>query len=546
MQRAREVAEGRRKQRAPQGRRERHCCSTRIPAGRRSCCGRRARRRSKKTRGHYPALLAAIEAVAAGYEKGTSHGYREESRLFGEMAMTDVSKQLIFLFFATNALKKDPGVEPAQHPDLPVAAFEPLPVEKIAILGAGFMGAGIASVAVQHGSLVRLKDADHARVAKGFAAVRDVLKERLTKKQITRVQYSDYMALLGGTVDYSGFGNVDLVIEAVFEDLTVKHQVLREVGSGDQPSAIFAIEHEHHSNCADRAGVEPAGARARDAFLLSRAQDAAARGHHHRATRSAGDGDGSRLRKEAGQDSDRRERRPGLLRQPHPLAVHQRSRRSCSTRAWRSTSIDKALVDFGFPVGPITLIDEVGLDVASKAGKIMAEAYRRSDARRRDRFRRSSRRDGTGENRRKASTATTRKGRRERSIRPSTRCSRAGTHPGGDVHRASIGRAAGVAGDAGSADPAADGAADAQRSGALPQRWNHPVAARWRCRRGIRDRLPAVSRRTVPLHGHARRENRGAAARGSQRALSREGSSRRSCCSTWPAANESFYPDERV
>jgi len=94
-------------------------------------------------------------------------------------------------------------------------------VEKIAIIGAGFMGAGIASVAVTHGSLVRLKDADHGRVAKGYAAVRDILKERLTKRQINRIQYSDYMALLGGTVDYSGFGNVDLVIEAVFEDLAI-------------------------------------------------------------------------------------------------------------------------------------------------------------------------------------------------------------------------------------------------------------------------------------------------------------------------------------
>src|SRR5438270_34609 len=135
--------------------------------------------RLQKSRGNDPALIAAIDAVAAGYEKGTSHGYREESRRFGELAMTDVSRQLIFLFFATNELKKDPGVEPSQYPDLPVSSFDPLPVAKIAIIGAGFMGAGIASIAVQQGSLVRLKDADHARVAKGYAAVRGVLKERL-------------------------------------------------------------------------------------------------------------------------------------------------------------------------------------------------------------------------------------------------------------------------------------------------------------------------------------------------------------------------------
>ena len=124
-------------------------------------------------------LIAAIDVIAAGYDRGVAHGYREESRRFGEMAMTDVSRQLIFLFFATNELKKDPGVDPSQYPEFSVSSFEPLPVEKIAIIGAGFMGAGIASIAVQHGSLVRLKDADHSRVAKGYAAVRDVLKERL-------------------------------------------------------------------------------------------------------------------------------------------------------------------------------------------------------------------------------------------------------------------------------------------------------------------------------------------------------------------------------
>ena len=180
IQRAHEVAEGRRKS-------ERHSGGVKgmlldaNPAGR-ALVLRKAREQTlAKSRGHYPALIAAIDVIAAGYERGVAHGYREESRRFGELAMTDVSRQLIFLFFATNELKKDPGVEPSQYPELPVSAFEPLPVEKVAIIGAGFMGAGIASIAITHGSLVRLKDADHGRVAKGYAAVRDILKERLTK-----------------------------------------------------------------------------------------------------------------------------------------------------------------------------------------------------------------------------------------------------------------------------------------------------------------------------------------------------------------------------
>src|SRR6185503_20167755 len=142
----------------------------------------------EKTHGHYPAPLAALEAVQAGYARGMEGGLREEARLFGEMAVTDVSRELVFLFFASNSLKKDPGV------DAPAPA--PREIARLGVLGAGFMGAGIASIAVQQGTMVRLKDTDTARVGKGFAAIDGVLRERLTKRQITRQQFDDYMSLV--------------------------------------------------------------------------------------------------------------------------------------------------------------------------------------------------------------------------------------------------------------------------------------------------------------------------------------------------------------
>src|SRR4051812_807660 len=205
IQRARELAEGKKMQPARDGGLK-SLLLDRNPAGRMVVLRQAREQTLAKTKGKYPAPMAAIEAVAAGYSGGKGKGYREEARLFGEMAMTEASKQLIFLFFATTALKKDPGTR------APISG-EIKTVKKLGILGAGFMGSGIASIAVQQGTLVRLKDADHARVAKGFAAVRSVLKDKLTKRQITPLQMSDYMSLLGGTIDYSGFGNVDLVIE---------------------------------------------------------------------------------------------------------------------------------------------------------------------------------------------------------------------------------------------------------------------------------------------------------------------------------------------
>src|SRR5436190_3759839 len=164
----------------------------------------------QQTHGQYPAPLAALDVIRTGYEESIDAGFREESRRFGQLAMTEVSRQLIFLFFATNSLKKDPGVT--------APAPAPHPVEKLAVLGAGFMGAGITSIAVQQGTLVRLKDTDAGRVGKGLAAVREVLKERLERRQITRPQFDDMMSLAGGTLQYTGFGNVDVVIEAVVED----------------------------------------------------------------------------------------------------------------------------------------------------------------------------------------------------------------------------------------------------------------------------------------------------------------------------------------
>ncbi len=368
IQRANEIAEGTRKH-------ERHKGGVtgflldENPAGRRVVLKKAREETMNKTRGNYPAPLAAIDAVAAGYSGGASHGYREESRLFGEMAMTQVSRQLISIFFATTALKKDPGVE------LPEGVTpEIMPVEKVGILGAGFMGAGIAAVAIQQGTLVRMKDADHGRVAKGFAAVREIVKERLVKRQITRVEFADTMALLGGTSDYSGFGNVDLVIEAVFEDINVKHEVLREVEAELRPSAIFA------SNTSTIPITQIAEVAQRPDRVL---------GMHffspvHKMplleviTTEQTDPDvtatvvayGKKLGKTAIVVKDG----PGFyvnrILTPYINEAGRLLDQGASIDA-----VDNALLDFGFPVGPITLVDEVGLDVGSKAGKIMYEAF---------------------------------------------------------------------------------------------------------------------------------------------------------------------------
>jgi 3-hydroxyacyl-CoA dehydrogenase/enoyl-CoA hydratase/3-hydroxybutyryl-CoA epimerase len=320
----------------------------------------------QKTHGHYPAPLAALAAIQAGYARGFEEGLREEARLFGDMAMTDVSRQLVFIFFASNSLKKDPGVDPP--------APSPREVHKLGVLGAGFMGAGIASIAVQQDTLVRFKDTDTARIGKGLASIHGVLQERLTRRQISRQQFQDYMSLVGGTTDYSGFESADLVIEAVFEDLSLKHRVLEEVEPIIDSTAVYA------SNTST--------------IPISRIAEVAQRpervlGMHffspvHRmpllevivtpatspeATVSAV-AYGKRLGKTVIVVNDG----PGFYT-TRTLSAYMNEAGRLLDEGASIEAIDSALVDFGFPVGPITLLDEVGIDVGGKVGLVLLEAF---------------------------------------------------------------------------------------------------------------------------------------------------------------------------
>jgi 3-hydroxyacyl-CoA dehydrogenase/enoyl-CoA hydratase/3-hydroxybutyryl-CoA epimerase len=318
-----------------------------------------------KSKGHYPAVTAALEAAGAAYGNRSS-GFATEARLFGELAATPVCRELIFLFFATTSLKKDPGVPtaPAQVPE----------VKSLGVLGAGFMGAGIASVAVQQGIPVRLKDASLERVGKGMAAVRHVLVERLRKKQLTRQQVEDQALLVGGTVDYTGFSHVDLVIEAVFEDLSVKHQVLREVEAVVDEAAIIA------SNTSTIPITRIAEVAAHPERVLGMhffspvhkmpLLEVIVTEHTSAAVTAASVAFGKRLGKTVIVVRDA----PGFyvnrILNPYLNEAGRLLDQGCAIDA-----LDTAMVSDGFPVGPITLLDEVGLDVAGKVAPIFHEAF---------------------------------------------------------------------------------------------------------------------------------------------------------------------------
>jgi 3-hydroxyacyl-CoA dehydrogenase/enoyl-CoA hydratase/3-hydroxybutyryl-CoA epimerase len=318
----------------------------------------------KKTAGHYPAPLAAIEAVHDGYAHGREAGFRQEARRFGELAVSEVSRELVYLFHATTALKKD---------DAAFAGAEPRPVRQLAVVGAGFMGSGIAALAARRGTPVRLKDGDLARVARGLDAVRNTLRDAVRRRRATALEVAQQQALVTGTADYSGFRRADLVVEAVFEDLALKRRVLEDVERA-APHAVLA------SNTSTIPVAEIAeGVRRPDRVVGMHFFSPVARMpllEVVRAARSAPEAlatavaYGRHLGKTVIVVGDG----PGFYVN-RILAPYLNEAGWLLDAGVPVERVDAAMVAWGFPVGPFQLMDEVGFDVAAKAGQVVADAF---------------------------------------------------------------------------------------------------------------------------------------------------------------------------
>ncbi|XP_068194504.1 hydroxyacyl-CoA dehydrogenase trifunctional multienzyme complex subunit alpha b [Antennarius striatus] len=182
----------------------------------------------KQSKGLYPAPLKIIESVKAGVEQGATAGYLAESQNFGQLAQTTESAALIGLYHGQVACKKNRFGTPKRE------------VKTLAILGAGLMGAGIAQVTVDKGVHTILKDTAVEGLARGEQQVYKGLNDKTKKRSITTFQRDSILSDLTGQLDYSGFQKADMVIEAVFEDIKIKHAVLKEVEAVIPPHCIFA------------------------------------------------------------------------------------------------------------------------------------------------------------------------------------------------------------------------------------------------------------------------------------------------------------------
>lgn len=316
----------------------------------------------KATKGFYPAPLKALEVIKKTVGLKRAYALDIESSAFAELAVTPISKNLVKVFYMSEKFKKlsIPGME----------NIKAMPVKKGAVIGAGIMGGGIAQLLSNRGVWVRIKDINYDAVAKGLKAAYDVYAAAMKRRKLKPADLNIKMSMISGTLDYSGFKDADIVIEAVVENMDIKKKVFAEIGNQVHAQTILATNTSSLS-------VTQMASVAKDPSKVI--------GFHffnpvHRmplieiitTSKTSPETLVSTLEfaKRLGKVPVVVKDGPGFLVNRILLGYINEAGRILEEGANIET-VDRIAVKFGMPMGPFTLADEVGLDVGVKVLHIL-------------------------------------------------------------------------------------------------------------------------------------------------------------------------------
>ncbi len=175
-----------------------------------------------KTGGHYPAPLAAIDLVLPSTTRSLEQGLIEEARVVGELAVSPVCKNLISIFQASERARKVAGPQTGAEGRWPEGAF-------LGVLGAGVMGAGVASAALDRGLAVRLRDLADAPLTRGLTQIAGGVSKQVKSRRRSKVEGEELLSRLTHTTTLEGFGRCDAVLEAIVERMDIKQRALTEI-----------------------------------------------------------------------------------------------------------------------------------------------------------------------------------------------------------------------------------------------------------------------------------------------------------------------------
>ena len=337
----------------------------RTPVGRKLMFSQARKQTIGKTKGNYPAAERIIDCIEAGANKGFKQGLATEARHFGKLVLSTESAQLRNIFFATTEMKKESGV----------AGIAAAKISKVGILGGGLMGGGIAFVtATKAGLPARIKDIRTEGIANAIKYSYEILNKKVKRRFMAKSQMQKQLGLLSGSLDYTGFADADVIIEAVFEDLALKQKMLADVEENCNEHTIFASNTSsipigqiaafakrpeqviglHYFSPVDKMPlVEVIAHETTSAETISTTVDLAKK--QGKTPIVVKDGAGFYVNR--------------------ILAPYMNESAEVLLSGEPIEHIDKALVKFGFPVGPVKLLDEVGIDVGTKISPILEAQF---------------------------------------------------------------------------------------------------------------------------------------------------------------------------
>ncbi len=189
------------------------------------------REQARKTRRNMMAPLAVVDALEAATALPFEEGCKKEREILLECLASDQCRALIHAFFAERAVAKIPGIP---------KETVPYTIRQAAIIGAGTMGGGIAMALANAGIAVRIKETEQAALDRGLATVRKNYESSVKKGRFSQEVMDQRMALIQAQLDYSGFEDADIVIEAAFESMTLKKQLFAEIDKLAKPDCVLA------------------------------------------------------------------------------------------------------------------------------------------------------------------------------------------------------------------------------------------------------------------------------------------------------------------
>lgn len=305
------------------------------------------------TKGKYPAPPAALDVVLKSYYLSPEKAGELESRTFANLATTDVSRALVGLFFAQTESKKTPS-----------SAKPSIDVKTVGIVGAGVMGAGMAQAAAFKGYTVILKDIDQGALDKGMQVCKDLFNDLVKKRKLDRATANQMMANIKPTLSYADMVDCDLVIEAVVESMKVKRIVRAELEKAISKDFVFA------SNTSSLLIKEMGeGARNESRMVGIHFFNPVHKMPLVEIVRSSATSDDTVA---IAQSFAMKLGKTTVVANDAPSIVVNRilvpMMREAFVLAMEGVpmeDIEKAARDFGMPMGPFTLCDEVGLDIAA-------------------------------------------------------------------------------------------------------------------------------------------------------------------------------------